>query len=129
MALVSIQRANRKPGRHDLGRLWKEKLGGLPLPLGVNAVRRDLGPDLCRRIDRVLRRSIQYSLQYRREAVEYSMQWGRGLDTNLADRFIGMYVNEWTLDYGPTGRRAVAELLQRGYEAKLVPQVDKLQFV
>ena len=76
----------------DLGKWWMERHGGLPLPLGVNGVRRDLGPELCRRIDRVLRRSIDYSLEHRKEAVQHALQWGRGLDTGLADRFIGMYV-------------------------------------
>ena len=113
----------------DLGKWWVEKFGGLPLPLGVNAVRRDLGPDVCRRIDRVLRRSIDYSMEHRAEAVEYALQWGRGLDTGLADRFIGMYVNEWTQDTGGQGRPAIERFLAEAARLDLIPADYKVEFV
>jgi 1,4-dihydroxy-6-naphthoate synthase len=105
----------------DLGKWWKEGHNGLPLPLGINAVRRDLGPDLCARIDRVLRRSIDYSLEHRAEAVKYALQWGRGLDVTLADQFIGMYVNEWTRDTGGKGRPAIETYLQEAAAKGLIP--------
>ncbi len=114
----------------DLGRWWTEGPGGgLPLPLGVNAVRRDLGPELCRRIDRVLRRSIDYSLAHRREAVRHAMQWGRGLDEATADKFIGMYVNEWTQDTGGRGRPAIERLLEEARRLDLIPPGLAVTFV
>lgn len=114
----------------DLGKWWMEgQGGGLPLPLGVNGVRRDLGPELCRRIDRVLRRSINYSLEHRKEAVQYAMQYGRGLDTDLADRFIGMYVNEWTQDTGGMGRPAIERFLAEAARRGLIPKECKVEFV
>jgi len=106
----------------DLGEWWRDLTGGLPLPLGVNAVRRDLGPDVIARCVRVLGQSIRYGLEHRAPAVQHAMQWGRGLDTGLADRFIGMYVNELTLDIGPRGRAGCTELLRRGIERGLLPQ-------
>lgn len=113
----------------DLGKWWMEKSGGLPLPLGINAVRRDLGSELCRRIDRVLRRSIDYSLAHRREAVAHALQWGRGLDTELADRFIGMYVNEWTQDTGGRGRAAIERYLEEAARLGLIPASCRVEFV
>jgi 1,4-dihydroxy-6-naphthoate synthase len=114
----------------DLGRWWMEGLGGgLPLPLGVNGVRRDLGPELCRRIDRVLRRSIDYGLAHRAEAVKYALQWGRGLDASTADRFIGMYVNEWTTDTGGRGRLALERFLAEASRRGLIPARFELEFV
>lgn len=114
----------------DLGKWWMEGPGeGLPLPLGVNGVRRDLGPDICRRIDRVLRRSIEYGMAHRAEAVRYSMQWGRGLDESLADRFIGMYVNDWTLDTGTKGRPAIEKFLDYARERSLIPAECRVEFV
>jgi 1,4-dihydroxy-6-naphthoate synthase len=113
----------------DLGEWWHELTGGLPLPLGANAVRRDLGEDTMVRLSRVLRESIAHGLEHRPEALEYAAQFGRGLDDPLADRFVGMYVNERTLDYGDDGREAVAELLRRGREAGLIDREVPVDFV
>ncbi|MBI5864165.1 MAG: ABC transporter substrate-binding protein [Planctomycetes bacterium] len=112
----------------DLGRWWMEKTG-LPLPLGGNVVRRDLGPQVCRDITRIMKASIEYSLAHREEAVKYALRFGRGLDEGLADRFVGMYVNKWTLDYGPRGREAVQRLLAEGARAGLIPDVGTIEFV
>ncbi|MBE7560675.1 ABC transporter substrate-binding protein [bacterium] len=112
----------------ELGQWWYETTGGLPLPLGVNAVRRDLGEELIGRVARVLRESIQYSLAHRREAVAYALGFGRGLDHQLADRFVGMYVNDFTVDYGPRGRRAVEELLSRAFAAGLIREEVRVEY-
>jgi 1,4-dihydroxy-6-naphthoate synthase len=112
----------------DLGDWWFRKTG-LPLPLGGNCIRRDLGPTVMQEITDLLKRSIQFSLDHRREAVEYALQFGRDLDRNLADRFVGMYVNDWTLDYGPRGREAITRLLSEGAGAGIVPPVDRIEFV
>ena len=106
----------------DLRRWWKQETG-LPLPLGGNVVRRDLGADRIARISRVLSRSIEYGLAHREDALSHAMRYARGLDRTTADRFVGMYVNEWTRGYGPEGRRAVQTLLDRGHEAGLIPRV------
>ena len=107
----------------DLGKWWMERTG-LPLPLGGNVIRRDLGPQVVADIHRIMRESIRYGLDHRDEAVAYALQFGRGLDTALADRFVGMYVNEWTLDYGPRGRQAVQRLLDEGAAAGMVPKIN-----
>lgn len=112
----------------DLGKWWMERTG-LPLPLGGNVVRRDLGEQVCREIARIMKTSIQYSLDHRKEAVAYALKFGRGLDERLADRFVGMYVNEWTLDYGERGREAVRRILGEGAAAGLVPAVGEIEFV
>ena len=112
----------------DLGEWWKKETG-LPLPLGVNLVRKDLGPERCRQAARLLSRAIEYSLSHRDEALAYAMQFGRGLERNLADRFVGMYVNDLTRDAGPTGRRAIAELLERGHRCGLLPRKVVPEFV
>lgn len=112
----------------DLGVWWQESTG-LPLPLGGNVVRRDLGHDLIVRVSRLLRQSIQYALDHRADALDYALQYGRDLDGALADRFVGMYVNQWTLDYGDRGRAAVRELLRRGAEAGIVPSLSSVDFV
>ena len=112
----------------DLGVWWQEKTG-LPLPLGGNVVRRDLGNDVIIRVSRLLRQSIQYALDHRNAALEYALKYGRDLDTGLADRFVGMYVNHWTLDYGERGRSAVRELLRQGAEAGIVPALPSVDFV
>lgn len=112
----------------DLG-VWWHATTGLPLPLGANGIRRDLGPQVARDVNRLLRESIRYGLQHRRPALEHALQYGRGLDTGKADQFVGMYVNDWTLDFGPVGRQAVAELLRRGYEAGVIPQRVQPEFV
>ncbi|HTR03127.1 MAG TPA: MqnA/MqnD/SBP family protein [Thermoanaerobaculia bacterium] len=106
----------------DLGRWWKEETG-LPLPLGGNVVRRDLGADRIGRISRALSRSIEYGLAHREAALDHAMRYARGLDRNEADRFVGMYVNAWTRGYGPEGRRAVQLLLDRAHAAGLTPRV------
>ena len=106
----------------DLGHWWKEETG-MPLPLGGNAVRRDLGPDRIGRISRALGRSIEYALAHREDALTHAMRYARGLDRSKADRFVRMYVNEWTRAYGPEGRRAVQTLLDRGHAAGLIPRV------
>jgi 1,4-dihydroxy-6-naphthoate synthase len=112
----------------DLGEWWYEQTA-LPLPLGGNCIRRDLGPDAMSEITGVLRASIEFSLTHRQEAVEHALQYARDMGTELADRFVGMYVNQWTIDYGDAGRRAVQELLRRGADAGLVPAVDTIDFV
>jgi len=112
----------------DLGAWWKQQTG-LPLPLGGNCIRKDLGASAMRQITAILTRSIQYALEHRDEAVEYALQFGRDLDRPLADRFVGMYVNQWTLDYGAVGRRAIATLLERGAAAGLVLPVGQVEFV
>jgi len=112
----------------DLGKWWFQKTG-LPLPLGGNCIRKDLGPTVMQEVTDLLKRSIQYSLDHRPEAVEYALQFGRDLDRKLADRFVGMYVNHWTLDYGPVGREAITRLLSEGARAGIVPAVDRIEFV
>src|SRR5207253_6042566 len=94
----------------DLGVWWQERTG-LPLPLGGNVVRRDLGPDVIRRVSGLLKQSIRYALDHRSEALDYALRYARDMDKRLADKFVGMYVNDWTLDYGPRGREAVRRLL------------------
>jgi 1,4-dihydroxy-6-naphthoate synthase len=106
----------------DLGRWWKEETG-LPLPLGGNVVRRDLGPERIARVSRALSRSIEYGLAHREAALTHAMRYARGLDRSRADRFVGMYVNDWTRSYGPEGRRAVQTLLDRAHAAGLIPAV------
>jgi 1,4-dihydroxy-6-naphthoate synthase len=112
----------------DLGAWWYEKTS-LPLPLGGNCIRRDLGPRVMQELTDIIRRSIQYSLDHRPEAVEYALQFGRDLDRKLADEFVGMYVNKWTLDYGPRGREAIARLLKDGAKAGLVPETGAIDYV
>ena len=114
----------------DLGEWWHDAAGGLPLPLGANAVRRDLDVgDTMPRLSRILRDSIAYALEHRAGALAHAERFGRGLDREMADRFVGMYVNERTLDYGEEGRAAVAELLRRGHEAGLLERLPALDFV
>ncbi len=111
-----------KSGLHrivDLGKWW-QKVTGLPLPLGGNAIRRALGPDLMLAASNALRNSIQYALDHREEALSYAMQFARDLDAPTADKFVGMYVNERTLDYGPDGREAVRRLLDMGHKAGII---------
>jgi 1,4-dihydroxy-6-naphthoate synthase len=112
----------------DLGRWWHE-LTGLPLPLGGNAIRRDLGEPLIANITSALRASIQYALDHRDEALAYAMQFARDLDHQLADRFVGMYVNERTLDYGEDGKEAVHRLLDMGYRAGIISKEPRVEFV
>jgi len=112
----------------DLGIWWHERTG-LPLPLGGNAIRRDLGREHMREVARLLRASIQYALDHREEALQHAMKFGRGLDVARADRFVGMYVNARTLDYGEEGRRAVRVLLQEAYQNRLIPAPIAPEFV
>jgi len=112
----------------DLGQWWFDETG-LPLPLGANALRRDLGPDVIRDVHRLLLESIRYGLAHREEALAYAMGFGRGLDRAKADQFVGMYVNDWTLDFGPRGRRAVTELLARGHAAGIIAALVTPEFV
>ncbi len=111
----------------DLGEWWYEQTG-LPLPLGGNVVKKDLGPAMVARIARLLRESIRYALDHRQEALDYALGYARGLDPALADRFVGMYVNDWTVDYGPRGREAVRTLLDRAEKAGIVPGPLRVEF-
>lgn len=113
----------------DLGEWWASETGGLPLPLGGNAIRRDLGDDLIRRVSRLLRASIAHGLEHRDAAVSYALDYGRGLDRAQTDEFVGMYVNQRTLDYGDDGRRAVQLFLDRGFEEGLIPKRVEVEFV
>ncbi len=112
----------------DLGAWWKADTG-LPLPLGGNVVRRDLGPEVVTRVARDVRASIEYALAHRAPALAHAMQYARGLDPDTADEFVGMYVNQWTVDYGPVGRRAVQHLLDRAADAGLLPARVVVDFV
>ncbi len=112
----------------DLGKWWL-KVTGLPLPLGGNAIRRSLGPELTAKVSGALRDSIQYALDHRDEALAYAMQFARDVDPQLADKFVGMYVNERTLDYGPDGREAVRRLLDMGHKAGIIPREARVEFV
>ncbi len=111
----------------DLGEWWKEDTG-LPLPLGCNTIRRSLGEELMRKASRILRESIQYSLDHREAALDYALGFGRGLDRGRGDEFVGMYVNDLTIDYGDRGREAVRVFLDRAHEAGLVDKIDSYDF-
>ncbi len=112
----------------DLGAWWMEDTG-LPLPLGGNAVRRDLGPEVVAQIGRDLRASIVYGLENRTPALAHAKQFNRGIGDERTDTFVGMYVNQWTVDYGPRGREAVQKLLDRGFEAGVIPDKVRVEFV
>jgi 1,4-dihydroxy-6-naphthoate synthase len=112
----------------DMGEWWFQETG-LPLPLGGNVVRKDLGEDLIRTVSRHLRASIAYGLEHRVKALDHAMQFSRGLDRGKADTFVSMYVNDWTLDYGDRGRAAVRTLLERGVERGLIDRPVKIEFV
>jgi 1,4-dihydroxy-6-naphthoate synthase len=113
----------------DLGEWWFDRTGGLPLPLGGNVIRRDLGPDLMRRVSQVLHDSIAYALEHRAEALEYAQQFGRGLNPKDTDTFVGMYVNQLTLDYGPRGRAALERFFTEAHERGLIPGPVQVEFV
>jgi len=113
----------------DLGVWWGERTGGLPLPLGGNAVRKDLGDEGMRSLTRILEASIDYGLEHRQAALKYSLDFGRGLDESLTDRFVGMYVNDLTRDYGERGREAIRRFLAEGREIGLVPTFGDVEFV
>ncbi|MBI3409226.1 MAG: ABC transporter substrate-binding protein [Planctomycetes bacterium] len=112
----------------DLGVWWQEKTG-LPLPLGGNVVRRDLGNQTIREVSRLIKESIRYGLEHRQEALTYALGYARDMDRGLADKFVGMYVNDWTLDYGARGRAAVDRLLEEGHRAGVIPSPVAVEFV
>ena len=112
----------------DLGEWWYDR-HGLPLPMGGNAIKRDLGPELTREVSNLLRESIRYSLNHREDALQYAMQFARDMDTALADRFVGMWVNDLTLDYTDRGREAVRRLLEEGFEKGIIPNRVPIDFV
>jgi 1,4-dihydroxy-6-naphthoate synthase len=112
----------------DLGEWWADRTAGLPLPLGGNVIRRDLGADAIREVSRLLHDSIAYALSHRQEAVAYAQQFGRGLDEKRTDTFVGMYVNQLTLDYGDRGRAAVARLFEESFEKGLIPKRVPIEF-
>lgn len=112
----------------DLGEWWHER-HGLPLPMGGNAIKRDLGSELTREVSNLLRESIRYSLNHRDDALQYAMQFARDMDTALADRFVGMWVNDLTLDYTDRGREAVRRLLEEGFEKGIIPNRVPIDFV
>jgi 1,4-dihydroxy-6-naphthoate synthase len=112
----------------DLGEWWAARTGGLPLPLGGNIIRRDLGPDMIRKVSKLLHDSIAYALSHRTKAVEYAEQFGRGLDREKTDKFVGMYVNDLTLGYGERGRQAVERLMTESFEKGLIPNPVPVEF-
>ena len=112
----------------DLGEWWYEETG-LPLPLGANAIRRNLGKEKIRRITSLLKESIRYSLEHREQGLEYAMTYARDMETELADQFVRMYVNDYTLDYGEEGRAGVKELLHRGHKSGVIPHPVAVEFV
>ena len=112
----------------DLGEWWHEHSGGLPLPMGGNAIRRGLGEETIREVSALLKESIQYSLDHREDALEYAMQFAREMDPGLADRFVAMWVNDLTLDYGERGREAVRRLLKEGHERGIIPHEVQVEF-
>lgn len=121
----------RNQGLHlvvDLGVWWQDRTG-LPLPLGGNVVRNDLGGPTMKEISRLIKESIRYGLAHRREALEYALRYARDMDISLADKFVGMYVNDWTLDYGDRGRAAVRKLLDEGHRAGIIPTPTSVEFV
>ena len=113
----------------DLGVWWAEETDGLPLPLGGNVIRRDLGDEMCSRVAALLKESIEYSLGDRETALDYALDYGRGLDRDKADRFVGMYVNDLTVDYGERGKKAMRTFLDRAFEERLIPKVPQLDFL
>jgi 1,4-dihydroxy-6-naphthoate synthase len=109
--------------------VWWKELTGLPLPLGANGIRRDLGDAAIHEVQRLLHASIKFGLDHRQEALDHALQYGRDLDRSQADEFVGMYVNDWTLDFGPRGREAVHRFLAMGHEAGVLPQLVTPEFV
>jgi 5,8-dihydroxy-2-naphthoate synthase len=122
----------RESGLHvvlDLGVWWQKKTQGLPLPLGGNVIRKDLGAEKCLKISNILKTAIKYSLAHRREALDYALTFARGMDVKTADRFVGMYVNELTVDYGERGRAALHRLFAEAVAKKILPEMPPLEFV
>ncbi len=112
----------------DMGKWWL-KSTGLPLPLGANAIRRDLGPQVIADVTRLLKQSIQYGLDNREQALDYALKFSRGLERSVADKFVGMYVNDWTVDFGARGRQAVTRLLEEGYKCGALKNLVVPEFV
>jgi 1,4-dihydroxy-6-naphthoate synthase len=112
----------------DLGEWWSERTGGLPLPLGGNIIRRDLGTEMIGKVSKMLHDSIAYALSHRQDAVQYAEQFGRGLDRERTDKFVGMYVNDLTLGYGERGRKAVERLMSEAFEKGLIPRRVPVEF-
>lgn len=112
----------------DLGQWWHGETG-LPLPLGVNVIRKDLGPERMAQLSRILHRSIDYGLKHREAGLDYALEFARGMDRGLADQFVGMYVNDWTLDMGEKGRQSIRLFLQRGHEADVIEFAPNVEFV
>jgi len=113
----------------DFGELWDEKTNGLPLPLGLDVVRKDLGEELARKLSRGLKESIDYGYKHQNESIPYAMQWGRGIDYKLGEKFVKMYVSELTIDMGENGKKALELLFEMGSERKLIPSVPGLLLV
>ncbi len=113
----------------DLGVWWGEETGGLPLPLGANAIRKNLGHETIIEVEKLLAQSINYGLDHRQPALDYALQYGRDLDNAKADKFVGMYVNDWTRDFGDKGRESVRLFLERGYKAGVLPKLVTPEFV
>lgn len=113
----------------DLGEWWYELTDGLPLPLGANAIRKDLGQQVMDEVTAILKQSIQYGLDHREAALDHALQYGRDLDRAKADKFVGMYVNDWTLDFGEKGREAVSLFLKMGHEAGIIPEPVDVEFI
>ncbi|TWT99356.1 1,4-dihydroxy-6-naphtoate synthase [Botrimarina colliarenosi] len=113
----------------DLGVWWGAETGGLPLPLGANAIRKNLGTETIREVEKLLTQSIEYGLDHRQPALDYALQYGRDLDNAKADKFVGMYVNDWTRDFGDKGRESVRLFLERGYKAGVLPELVTPEFV
>ncbi len=113
----------------DLGVWWGEQTGGLPLPLGANAIRKDLGPKVIADVEKLLSESINFGLDHRQPALDYALQYGRDLDNAKADKFVGMYVNDWTRDFGDRGRESVRLFLERGHAAGVLPELVVPEFV
>jgi 1,4-dihydroxy-6-naphthoate synthase len=112
----------------DLGKWWKDRTG-LPLPLGANVVRKNLGTETAREVQRLLKASIEYGLEHRANALQYAQKYGRDLNDEQADKFVGMYVNDWTLDFGPRGRDAVTQFLAEGHKAGVLPKLVTPEFI
>jgi len=110
----------------DFGELWQEETGGLPLPLGLDVVKKDLGENLARKLSQGLQQSIAYGYAHQDESIPYAMQWGRGIDSKLGEQFVKMYVSQLTIDMGASGKKALEILFQKGYEKGLIPAVPHI---
>lgn len=113
----------------DFGEVWQRRTNGLPLPLGLDVVRKDLGEDLARKLSEGLRESIKYGYEHLNESIPYALQWGRGIDQQAGEKFVKMYVNELTIDMGERGKRALEFLFELGWEKQLIPQVEQFELL